>query len=165
MIIVALLLVAYLTLRHRHPTYGPWGWPIVGHLPYLLQKDFHRVLRSWSERYGAVYKIHILGMNGVVVSDPASISLVLCRTVDRTEVPKHTSSYRELNVLWGGRPSIFTSDSDETWRLVRKSVASAFSSAMMRYGHVPTCIKHARRKVVVNSIRLWSVIAGRHLDI
>lgn len=134
MIIITLLLVIVVILKARQPFQGPRGWPIVGHLPYLLQRDFHRVIRSWSDRYGAVYGMHVLGLPGFVVSDPASIGLVLCRTVDRPEVPKHTASYRELDVLWGGRSSIFTSDSNETWRLVRKSVASAFSSAMMRYG-------------------------------
>ena len=134
MVIIILVLVILVAWKARQPSQGPWGWPIVGHLPYLLQRDFHRVIRSWSDSYGAVYGMHILGMPGVVVSDPASIGLVLCRTVNRPEVPKHTASYRELNVLWGGRSSIFTSNNDETWRLVRNSVASAFSSAMMRYG-------------------------------
>ena len=133
MIIIIVLLVILVTLKARQPSQGPGGWPIVGHLPYLLQRDFHRVIRSWSDRYGAVYGMQILGMPGVVLSDPASIGLVLCRTVDAPELPKHTASYRELNVLWGGKSSVFTSGSDETWRLVRKSVASAFSSAIMRY--------------------------------
>ena len=132
MFVTAVLLILFVALKHRQRIHGPWGWPIAGHLPYLLQKDFHRVLRSWTDRYGAVYRIQILGMSGVVVSDPASIGLVLCRTADSAEVPKHAVSYKELNLLWGGKPSLFTSDSHETWRLVRKSVASAFSSALMR---------------------------------
>jgi len=132
MVIIAIVLMLLVSLQQQPRDDGPSGWPIVGHLPYLLRRDFHRILRSWSEQYGAVYKIRVLGMPGVVVSDPASVGAVLCRTSDIAEVPKHDVSYRELNALWGGRPSLFTSASDETWRAVRKSVASAFSSARMR---------------------------------
>ena len=129
---LALLILLFGLTERSHQHRGPRGWPIVGHLPFLLQKDFHRVLRSWSHDFGAVYRINVLGMPGVVVTDPASVATILCRSKEVPEVPKHDVSYRHLNILWGGKSSLFTSSSNETWKLVRKAVASAFSSAKMR---------------------------------
>jgi cytochrome P450 len=128
----ALVVLLFLLAKRSHHHRGPRGWPIVGHLPFLLRKDFHRVLRSWSHDYGAVYRINIFGMPGVVVTDPASIATILCRSKEVSEVPKHDVSYRELNILWGGKPSLFTSSTNETWKLVRKAVASSLSSAKLR---------------------------------
>ena len=136
MIVVVLLwLLTYVVLsfRKRARNSGPSGWPAVGHLPYLLQRDFHKVLQSWSTRFGGAYRVSILGMPGYIISDPVAITSVLCRAKERHEVPKHLRSYKELDVLWGGYPSIFTSASDDNWRLVRKTVAPAFSIANMRY--------------------------------
>ena len=145
-VVVFLWLLTYvlLSLRKRACNSGPSGWPAIGHLPYLLQKDFHKVLQSWSTRFGGAYRVSILGMPGYIISDPVAITSVLCRAKERHEVPKHLASYKELNVLWGGYPSIFTSASDDNWRLVRKTVAPAFSTANLRYappGLPAVCVK------------------------
>lgn len=134
-IIVTICLLVYVlcSSRGREVSVGPAGWPIIGHLPYLLRPNFHRILRSWSDMYGPMYKINVFGMPGIILSDPAAIRTVLCRSKETLEVPKHVTSYKELNALWGGKPSLFTSEhGDETWRLVRKAVAPAFSTANVR---------------------------------
>jgi cytochrome P450 len=118
---------------------GPPGHPIIGHLLQLLRPDFHRVLSRWAEKYGGVYRISILGLQGVVVSDPEAIARVLGRDRGITEIPKHLASYSQLNLLWGDvhQHSIFTGPTSETWRLVRRAVSPCFSSANIR--HTRTC--------------------------
>ena len=101
----------------------------------LLRPDFHRVLTAWSKQYGGVYRISILGLPGVVVSEPRAVARVLGRDGALKEVPKHLSSYGQLNLLWGSAEqySIFTGLSTDTWRLVRKAVSPCFSSQNIRY--------------------------------
>ena len=114
---------------------GPPGIPFIGHLQQVLQPNFHRILSAWSERYGGIYSISILGLQGVVVSDPEAIAQVLGRDGSENEVPKHLASYAQLNLLWGGvhQHSIFTGLSTNTWRLVRRAVSPCFSTANIRH--------------------------------
>ena len=116
---------------------GPPGTFLLGHITQLLRPDFHRVLTAWSVQYGGVYRISILGLPGVVVSEPRAVARVLGR--DLKDVPKHISSYKQLNLLWGSAEqySIFTGLSTDTWRLVRKAVSPCFSSQNIRYSYSP----------------------------
>ena len=98
---------------------GPPGTPLLGHLLQILRPDFHRTLTAWSEEYGGVYRISILGLAGIVVSEPGAIARVLGRDGLTQEIPKHLASYKQLNLLWGSEQqhSIFTGLSTDTWRL------------------------------------------------
>lgn len=76
---------------------GPPSRPIVGHLLELLSPSFHRTLSSWAGRYGTVYRINILGLPGLVVSDPAIVSQVLGR--HGHDLPKNVQSYHTLDLV------------------------------------------------------------------
>ena len=114
---------------------GPPGAPFIGNLYDLLRSDFHRVLNHWAEQYGGLYKIDLLGLQGVVVSDPSAIAQILGRVRGSSEIPKHTLSYKQLNLLWGDidQYSIFTGHSTELWKTVRKALSPCFSPASIRY--------------------------------
>ena len=118
---------------------GPKGTPFLGHLQELLRPNFHRVLSDWADVSGGIYKISILGLPGVVVSDPQAIAQVLGRDTG-TAVPKHLASYQQLNLLWGslGQHSVFTGTNTDLWRAVRKAVSPCFSSANVRLVHGTT---------------------------
>ncbi len=133
--LIAFIVVAVLLgFRNAPQVNGPRGLPILGHLRELLRPDFHRVLSDWADVYGGIYRISILGLPGVVVSDPQAIAQVLGRDTG-TAVPKHLASYQQLNLLWGslGQHSIFTGSNTDLWRAVRKAVSPCFSSANVRY--------------------------------
>jgi len=40
---------------------GPRGWPIVGNVPQVENKVFHRNLTEWSKEFGGIYKINLMG--------------------------------------------------------------------------------------------------------
>jgi cytochrome P450 len=118
---------------------GPRGTPILGNLRELLRPNFHRVLSDWAEQYGGVYGIRILGLDGVVVSDPDAVAEILGRERTSSEIPKHQLSYKQLNLLWGkvDQHSIFTGQNTERWRSTRKAVSPCFSSANVRHASAP----------------------------
>ncbi|CAK0783590.1 hypothetical protein CVIRNUC_006789 [Coccomyxa viridis] len=77
-------------------------------------------------------------MHAVVVTDPYLVSEVLSK---ETEIEKSIEGvYSKFNVLLHaeGKPNIFTSHTNDYWKLVRKGVAPAFSSKNIRkgFGHV-----------------------------
>ena len=108
---------------------GRWG---SGNLADILQPHFHRVMSQWAAKYGEVYKVQVLGLNGVVVACPETIQRLFGRGDD--DIPKHVGSYWHLDILWseGRTHSIFTDLATDSWRAVRRAVAPCFSTAAVR---------------------------------
>ena len=77
---------------------GPPGRPLVGHLFYLLQPSYHRTLFKWCQQYGELYRINVLGVQGLVVSCPKIISQLLGQERGTPGLPK-LSAYEELNMV------------------------------------------------------------------
>ena len=136
-VFVLALLASRVRARLESQIPGPKGTPFLGHLQDLLRPNFHRVLSDWADLYGGIYKISILGLSGVVVSNPQAIAQVLGRDTG-TAVPKHLASYQQLNLLWGslGQHSVFTGTNTDLWRAIRKAVSPCFSSANVRQAQV-----------------------------
>ena len=108
---------------------GRWG---SGNLADILQPHFHRVMSRWAAKYGEVYRVQVLGLNGVVVACPETIQRLFGRGND--DIPKHVGSYWHLDILWseGRTHSIFTDLATDSWRAVRRAVAPCFSTAAVR---------------------------------
>ena len=108
---------------------GRWG---SGNLADILQPHFHRVMSRWAAKYGEVYRVQVLGLNGVVVACPDTIQRLFGRGDD--DIPKHVGSYWHLDILWseGRTHSIFTDLATDSWRAVRRAVAPCFSTAAVR---------------------------------
>lgn len=71
----------YLVLRDAWLAYAlrglpqPFGYPFVGHVPYLLKEPWRRFY-DYSKQLGSVYAIRIFGKPIVVVSDPALVKTI-----------------------------------------------------------------------------------------
>lgn len=89
-------LVSQFILLSRIP--GPKGHVISGHLRHLLQRDYHRTLACWSEVYGQIFRINILGVQGLVISDPKVIASLLGQDRGVNAVPK-LRAYQELDMV------------------------------------------------------------------
>ena len=113
---------------------GRWG---SGNLADILQPHFHRVMSRWAAKYGEVYRVRVLGLNGVVVACPETIQRLFGRGDD--DIPKHVGSYWHLDILWseGRTHSIFTDLATDSWRAVRRAVAHCFSTAAVRCAAAP----------------------------
>ena len=66
--------------RHNYPP-GPWGFPIVGHLPLFGSRP-SETFRRWSKAYGNVFRIRLGSWNTVVLNGYSTIKGALDRTDD-----------------------------------------------------------------------------------
>ncbi len=69
-----------------------------GHLLDLLEPSYHRKLHQWAKEYGNVYKINVLGIEGLVVCCPKIISQLLGQERGTPGLPK-LSAYHELDMV------------------------------------------------------------------
>lgn len=138
------LMLCYLALRARRSKLkldlpripGPRGRPLVGNLADILRPDFHKVMARWAAKYGEVYRINILGLEGVVVASTEAVSTVLgMGGHPGSEVPKHVQSYWALDLLWGtgDTHTVITGLNTDTWKTVHRAVAPCFNSAAVRF--------------------------------
>ncbi|KAK9826059.1 hypothetical protein WJX74_008792 [Apatococcus lobatus] len=89
---------------------------------------------SLAAELGGIYRIRLGLIQAVIVTDPYIISEILA---PGAEVEKSIDLvYSHFDVLnhASGKPTIFTSPSDDHWRLVRKAVAPAFNPKNIRHG-------------------------------
>ncbi|KAG2434429.1 hypothetical protein HYH02_012259 [Chlamydomonas schloesseri] len=117
--------------RLPQPPVGDW---VLGHVKYLLRKDYHRVILGWAKQYGKIFKLRILNEWTVVITDPAAAAQVLAT------VPGRTHNYKHIDEVLGGpgKISMFGTPDEVHWRNARKTTAPAFSMANVRryYGGV-----------------------------
>ncbi len=75
--------------RVRHIP-GPRGWPLIGHVAYLLNEPWVAFV-GWAARYGGAYKLWVWNKLFVVVSDPDMVREIFVER--RTTYPKDDWSY------------------------------------------------------------------------
>lgn len=52
---------------------GPWGFPLVGCLPFLVGDHIHAILWRWVQLYGPIYQLRLGSSRVVVANDLQSI--------------------------------------------------------------------------------------------
>ncbi|MBX3086585.1 MAG: cytochrome P450 [Anaerolineae bacterium] len=98
---------------------GVRGLPIVGSLPDFARDPIKFITRLQRD-YGDVAAFSLMGLKGVLISDPADIERVLLETGKR--YGKFSASYALRTILGNG---LVTSEGD-FWKRQRKLVAPAF---------------------------------------
>ncbi|MGW5107265.1 cytochrome P450 [Nocardia sp. NPDC004123] len=111
---------------------GPRGWPLVGNLPQLTPSLLHRQFDSWSDEYGAVYRVGMPGRRIVVVSDP-ELNREILR--DRPGGFRRQSAIESVMDEMGSN-GLFSLEG-EAWRRRRKLAMPAFNATHLR-GFQPT---------------------------
>ncbi|MFE3260682.1 cytochrome P450 [Nocardia sp. NPDC059229] len=111
---------------------GPRGWPLVGNLPQLTPSLLHRQFDSWSDEYGALYRVGMPGRRIVVVSDPE---------LNREILRDRPGGFRRQSAIESvmddmGSNGLFSLEG-EAWRRRRKLAMPAFNAAHLR-GFQPT---------------------------
>jgi hypothetical protein len=76
----------------------PPGRLFTGHLFDLLMPSYHRTLHLWSQMYGEIFRINVLGLHGLVVCCPKIISHILGQERGTAELPK-LHAYHELDMV------------------------------------------------------------------
>lgn len=60
---------------------GPWGFPIVGHLPFLVNKP-HQKFAHWARKYGPVFRIRMGSRSTLIVNGHDAVKDVLVTQSD-----------------------------------------------------------------------------------
>ena len=77
---------------------GPPGQIVFGHLRDLLHRDYHKRLAAWSRDYGPIFRINVMGVQGLVISEPRVIASLLGQDRGVRAVPK-LKAYQELDMV------------------------------------------------------------------
>lgn len=142
---IARLAAPYSSLRLPAPA----GHLIVGHLPLLMNSAVHRVLTRIADDLGGLFKIRIVHLPVVVVSDPQLVGGLLRGS---SSLPKAAMAYDPS--LEGGSPhghrGLFNmlTTSDE-WSCVRKAVVPAFKMSSIKQSHLPVVLNIADKLVKI----------------
>lgn len=110
-VVVLSTVIVLLILYYRHSTKarktrasnsqivpGPPRRRFTGHLLDLLEPAYHRKLHEWAKTYGNIYRIDVLGIQGLVVSCPKVISQLLGQERGTPDLPK-LNAYHELDLV------------------------------------------------------------------
>ncbi|XP_067681665.1 cytochrome P450 1A1-like [Haliotis asinina] len=113
----------------KPPPPGPWGFPVLGHLP-LLGKDPYVTFMRMRERFGNIFKIQMGSWSAVVVNGKQAIREALLNSRDDYD---GRPQFMSAKLLSNGQ-SIAFGKYDETWKLHRKltnRVLTEFSNAKL----------------------------------
>lgn len=132
--VLALLLTTLAVLKRRSRfdldvIPGPWRHapPLVGNVLECLRPDFHRVLLSWSNKYGGICRVKFLWQDALVVTDPAALAAIMGR--GEGAMDKAAVAYAPINKMCDphGNANLLTSAADDSWKAIRKAVAVSFA--------------------------------------
>ena len=102
-IIVLAAVLLFLKENARQTKYfsgvpGPKGHLLFGHLRDMLCSDYHRKLARWAAEYGPVFLVNVMGVRGLVISDPSVIATLLGQERGISAAPK-LRAYQELDMV------------------------------------------------------------------
>lgn len=79
---------------------GPPGYPLLGHMPYLLSEPWLR-FAEFAAKYGPVYRLWVFGKLFVVVTDPELVKQIF--VTRRAHFPKDKWTYKYFTCVGWGR--------------------------------------------------------------
>jgi len=105
---------------------GPKTVPIFGNALQFRPTSFHSALLQWSEEFGSIFKIQVLGRKIVVVNDPEYIAeMLLDRPKGFIRIQSIADTVNELNA--GG---LFSAEAKE-WTRQKRILSPGFSKHQM----------------------------------
>ena len=117
----------------------PRGWPVLGNLFQLRDRQCHLNLENWIREFGPAFRFTVFGINALVVSDHAVVTDILRR---RPEVFRRNEGIvgilKELKI-----DGLFTAEGD-VWRKQRKPVMRGLSPDVVR-SYFPTLVHKTER--------------------
>ena len=91
------LIVKALTERQSEPSLpGPWGVPVLGHLPFF-EKVLTRTFKKWQEKYGDIYHIQMGSWHSVVINGYSAVKEAMDKCGDAFSGRPLFESMKELN--------------------------------------------------------------------
>ncbi|CAH9117418.1 unnamed protein product [Cuscuta europaea] len=135
---------------------GPFGFPVVGYLPFL-RSDLHHQFTDLARKYGPVFKLQVGSQLCMVVSSPSVVKEIL-RDQDAIFANRHPTA-AALIATYGGRDISFAPLGNH-WREARK----IFVREMLSSKNIRACHGH-RREEVRKAIRTLKSKSGQAVNI
>lgn len=135
--------------QKRYPN-GPWGFPVVGHLPFFGDSPPH-TFEKWQKKYGDVFQIRMGSWNAVIVNGYQSIKEAADKPNDDFSGRPAFTTQRMLESINGVRGLAFGTFSD-TYVHHRKIVASVLRMFTNKKTSSSTEMIHDQAKALVESL-------------
>lgn len=114
----------YVASRRRNYPPGPWGYPIVGHLPLFGSRP-SETFRHWSKAYGNVFRIRLGTWNTVVLNGYTTIKDALERTDDAFSSRPNFLSNQVMKESRNNEDSLEFGQFNEAYKKQRKATSYA----------------------------------------
>ncbi|CAH9131988.1 unnamed protein product [Cuscuta epithymum] len=135
---------------------GPFGFPVVGYLPFL-RPDLHHQFTDLAGKYGPIFKLQLGSRLCMVVSSPSLVKEIV-RDQDAIFGNRHPTA-AALIATYGGRDIAFA-PLGNYWREARK----IFVREMLSSKNIRACHDH-RREEVRKAIRSLRSKSGQAVNI
>ena len=112
--------------RRKHYPPGPWGFPVVGHLPFFGSHPPATFLK-WQRMYGNVFRIRMGSWKTVVINDYSSIKDALDRQDDAFSSRPRFLTMETLKKAIGNTETIAFGPFNHSYLHTRKLVANALN--------------------------------------
>ncbi|ESQ39537.1 hypothetical protein EUTSA_v10001163mg [Eutrema salsugineum] len=107
---------------------GPWGFPIVGNLPFL-QRELHTYFQGLAKKHGPIFKLRLGAKLAIVVTSP-EVAQEILKTNDVIFANRNVPAVALVN-SYGGN-DIAWSPYGPKWRMLRKlCIHKIFSNATL----------------------------------
>ncbi|KAK3595383.1 hypothetical protein CHS0354_008810 [Potamilus streckersoni] len=130
LLIVSTFFTSILLLKHfgsiskRNVPPGPWGFPIIGHLPLLGDKPQETFTR-WRETYGDVFKIRMGSWDTIVINGQHAVRDALERIDDAYSGRPNFYTMKVLKDVSSKENTLAFGEFDSTWFVHRKLASKA----------------------------------------
>ncbi|XP_045197628.2 cytochrome P450 1A1-like [Mercenaria mercenaria] len=121
--------------KKKYPP-GPWGFPVLGHLPLLGASPEITYLKWW-QSYGDVFRIRFGSWNCIVINGYEAIKDASERADDVFSGRPNFVSSIALKEAYGGLGSISFADFSPKYRQLRKLTATALKNYMNTCDYSP----------------------------
>ncbi|KAL3877361.1 hypothetical protein ACJMK2_035083 [Sinanodonta woodiana] len=119
-----LLLKHFVFISKKNAPPGPWGFPIIGHLPLVGDKP-HVTFKRWRKTYGDVFKIWMGGWDTVVINGQNAVKGALEGTDDTYSGRPIFYTMKVIKDVNSNENTLSFAEFDSSWFVHRKLASKA----------------------------------------
>jgi hypothetical protein len=136
--------------RKKYPP-GPWGYPILGHLPLLGTKP-EETYKKWRELYGDVFRIRFGSWKCVIINGYDAVKDAAERSDDAFSGRPNFVTNISLKEAYGGFQSLSFTDMTPKYLQLRKLTATALSNYTRTCDYKPEDLFTSEAERLVDSM-------------
>ncbi|KAL4234971.1 cytochrome P450 1B1 [Mactra antiquata] len=129
---------------------GPWGLPILGHLPFLGEQPL-KTFAKWRNKYGNIFRIRMGSWNTVIVNGYAAIKEAAEKPGDAFSCRPHFTSQRVLEE-YNGEVSLAFSSFNDAYLAHRKITSTILRYFTGRHGALTEELMYEEVDVLISTL-------------